>query len=82
MIAFLEGLAVFGIAGMSIVFFTIMWVTTDFDAMEIVVLDYMLMSTAGLAILLKINDFMHDIKKKKRKRNGKFKQSDVDRIRY
>lgn len=72
----------FGVSGLAIVFFTVCWVVTDLDALTILALDYILMSTAGLAVMLKINDFVHDIKRKeKESKNGRFKQSNIDRIR-
>lgn len=80
---YLEGLAVFGVSGLAIVFFAVCWAVTDLDALTILALDYILMSTAGLAVMLKINDFVHDIKKRKEKenRNARFKQSNINRIR-
>lgn len=79
---YLEGLAVFGVSGLAIVFFTVCWAVTDLDALTILALDYILISTVGLAVMLKINDFVHDIKRKgKENRNARFKQSNTDRIR-
>lgn len=79
---YLEGLAMFGVSGLAIVFFSICWAVTDLDALTILALDYILMSTVGLAVMLKINDFVHDIKRKEKEiRNGRFKQSNIDRIR-
>lgn len=79
---YLEGLAVFGVSGLAIVFFAICWAVTDLDALTILALDYILMSAAGLAVMLKINDFVHDIKRKeKENKNARFKQSNIDRIR-
>lgn len=80
--AYLEGLAVFGVSGLAIVFFVVCWAVTDLDALTILALDYILMNTAGLAVMLKINDFVHDIKRKeKESKNARFKQSNIDRIR-
>ena len=80
--AYLEGLAVFGVSGLAIVFFAICWAVTDLDALTILALDYILLNTAGLAVMLKINDFVHDIKRKgKENRNARFKQSNINRIR-
>lgn len=80
--AYLEGLAVFGVSGMAIVFFAVCWAVTDLDALTILTLDYILVSTAGLAVMLKINDFVHDIKRKeKENRNARFKQGNINRIR-
>ena len=79
---YLEGLAVFGVSGLAIVFFAVCWAVTDLDALTILALDYILMSTVGLAVMLKINGFVHDIKRKeKESRNGRFKQSNTNRIR-
>jgi hypothetical protein len=79
---YLEGLAVFGVSGLAIVFFAVCWAVTDLDALTILALDYILMSTVGLAVMLKINDFVHDIKREeKESRNGRFKQSNTNRIR-
>nr|DAG61713.1 MAG TPA: hypothetical protein [Caudoviricetes sp.] len=79
---YLEGLAVFGVSGLTIVFFALCWAVTDLDALTIMALDYILMSTVGLAVMLKINDFVRDIKRKeKESKNGRFKQSNIDRIR-
>ena len=79
---YLEGLAVFGVSGLAIVFCAACWAVTDLDALTILALDYILMSTVGLAVMLKINDFVHDIKRKeKENRNARFKQSNIDRIR-
>lgn len=78
---YLEGIAVFGVSGLAIVFFAVCWAVTDLDALTILALDYILMSTAGLAVMLKINDFVHDIKRKeKESKNARFKQSNTDRI--
>ena len=72
---YLEGLAVFGVSGLAIVFFAVCWAVTDLDALTILALDYILMSTVGLAVMLKINDFVHDIKRKeKESKNARFKQ--------
>lgn len=72
----------FGVSGLAIVFFAVCWAVTDLDALTILASDYILMSTAGLAVMLKINDFVRDIKRKeKESKNGKFKQSNIDRIR-
>ena len=80
--AYLEGLAVFGVSGLAIVFFTVCWAVTDLDALTILALDYILLNTAGLAVMLKINDFVHNIKRKeKENRDARFKQSDTGRIR-
>ena len=80
--AYLEGLAVFGVSGLAIVFFTVCWAMTDLDALTILALDYILLNTAGLAVMLKINDFVHDIKRKeKENRNARFKQGNINRIR-
>ena len=77
---YLEGLAVFGVSGLAIVFFAVCWAVTDLDALTILALDYILMSTVGLAVMLKINDFVHDIKRKeKEKKNAGFKQNNTDR---
>ena len=79
---YLEGLAVFGVAGLAIVFFAVCWAVTDLDALTILALDYILMSTVGLAAMLKIDDFVHDIKRKeKENRKARFKQSNINRIR-
>lgn len=79
---YLEGLAVFGVSGLAIVFFTVCWAATDLDALTILALDYILLNTAGLAVMLKINDFVHDIKRKeKENRDARFKQSNINRIR-
>lgn len=80
--AYLEGLAVFGVSGLAIVFFAVCWAVTDLDALTILALDYILMSTVGLAVMLKINDFVHGIKRKeKENRDARFKQSNINRIR-
>ena len=80
--AYLEGLAVFGVSGLAIVFFTVCWAVTDLDALTIVALDYILLNTAGLAVMLKINDFVHDIKRKEKEiKNARFKQGNINRIR-
>lgn len=80
--AYLEGLAVFGVSGLAVVFFAVLWAVTDLDVLTILALDYILISTAGLAVMLKINDFVHDIKRKEKEiRNGRFKQSSPDRVR-
>ena len=72
----------FGASGLAIVFFTVCWAVTDLDALTILALDYILINTAGLAVMLKINDFVHDIKRKeKENRNARFKQSNINRIR-
>lgn len=72
----------FGVSGLAIVFFTVCWAVTDLDALTILALDYILINTAGLAVMLKINDFVHDIKRKeKENRNARFKQSNINRIR-
>lgn len=72
----------FGVSGLAIVFFTVCWAVTDLDALTILALDYILMNTVSLAVMLKINDFVHDIKRKeKENRNARFKQSNIDRIR-
>lgn len=79
---YLEGLAVFGVSGLAIVFFTVCWAVTDLDALTILALDYILMSTAGLAVMLRINDFIHDIKRREKEmKNERFKQSNFDRFR-
>lgn len=79
---YLEGLVVFGVSGMAVVLFTVMWTVTDFDALTILALDYILMSTVGLAALLRINDFIHDIKRREKEmKNERFKQSNFDRFR-
>lgn len=79
---YLEGLAVFGVSGLTIVFFTVCWAVTDLDALTILALDYILMSTAGLAVMLRINDFIHDIKRREKEmKNERFKQSNFDRFR-
>lgn len=79
---YLEGLVVFGVSGMAVVFFTVMWTVTDFDALTILALDYILMSTVGLAALLRINDFIHDIKRREKEmKNERFKQSNFERFR-
>ena len=41
---YLEGLAVFGVSGLAIVFFAVCWAVTDLDALTILALDYILMS--------------------------------------
>ena len=80
--AYLEGLAVFGVSGLAIVFFAVCWAVTDLDALTILALDYILMSTAGLAVMLKINDFVHDIKRKEEEnRKARYKKSNINRIR-
>lgn len=72
----------FGVSGLAIVFFAVCWAVTDLDALTILALDYILMSTVGLAVMLKINDFVHDIKRKeKENKNAGFKQNNTDRIR-
>lgn len=79
---YLEGLAMFGVSGLAIVFFTVCWAVTDLDALTILALDYILMSTVGLAALLRINDFIHDIKRREKEmKNERFKQSNFDRFR-
>ena len=79
---YLEGLAVFGVSGLAIVFFAVCWAATDLDALTILALDYILLNTVGLAVMLKINDFVHDIKRKeKENRNARFKQGNINRIR-
>lgn len=79
---YLEGLAVFGVSGLAIVFFAACWAVTDLDALTILALDYILLNTVGLAVMLKINDFVHDIKRKeKENRNARFKQGNINRIR-
>ena len=79
---YLEGLAVFGVSGLAIVFCAVCWAVTDLDALTILALDYILMSTVGLAVMLKIDDFVHDIKRKeKENRKARFKQSNINRIR-
>jgi hypothetical protein len=79
---YLEGLAVFGVSGLAIVFFTVCWAVTDLDALTILALDYILMSTVGFAVMLRINDFIHDIKRREKEmKNERFKQSNFDRFR-
>ena len=80
--AYLEGLAVFGVSGMAVVFFAVLWAATNLDALTILALDYILMSTAGLGVMFRINDFVHDIKRREKKiKDGRFKQSNINRIR-
>lgn len=43
---YLEGLAVFGVSGLAIVFFAVCWAVTDLDALTILALDYILMSNS------------------------------------
>lgn len=45
---YLEGLAVFGVSGLAIVFFTVCWAVTNLDALTILALDYILMSNYAL----------------------------------
>lgn len=79
---YLEGLAVFGVSGLAIVFFAVCWAVTDLDALTILALDYILLNTAGLAVMLRINDFVHDIKRREKEiKNGRFKQSSFNRVR-
>lgn len=65
--AYLEGLAIFGTTGLAIVIFIIFWYTTSLDVLTILALDYLFFNVFGLAIFLKINDFIHEIERKKRK---------------
>lgn len=71
---FLEGLAVFGISGMAVMFFAVLWVLTDLDALTIIALDYILISMTGLAVMLKIDDFVHRAKRREKEtKDGKIK---------